>query len=199
MNVNIISFIKFHGRKKGKIVKRRQEFNNVNMARFNSEFYQEGSAVRRVNTITKSALEAVPERKKVVRTVEEDEFDVRRSNREYRKTYRKNENAFTMSVPYVIFLSVAVVAIVIMCIKYLNINSEITETKNKISVIESQIDTLSAQNDAMDYEINGYVDVDYVLRVATEELGMINAREDQIKFYDSSDTEYMKQLYDIPN
>ena len=51
----------------------------------------------------------------------------------------------------------------------------------------------------MDYEINGYVDVDYVLRVATEELGMINAREDQIKFYDSSDTEYMKQLYDIPN
>ena len=104
-----------------------------------------------------------------------------------------------MSVPYVIFLSVAVVAIVIMCIKYLNINSEITETKNKISVIESQIDTLSAQNDAMDYEINGYVDVDYVLRVATEELGMINAREDQIKFYDSSDTEYMKQLYDIPN
>ena len=180
-------------------MKRRQEFNNVNMARFNSEFYQEGSAVRRVNTITKSALEAVPERKKVVRTVEEDEFDVRRSNREYRKTYRKNENAFTMSVPYVIFLSVAVVAIVIMCIKYLNINSEITETKNKISVIESQIDTLSAQNDAMDYEINGYVDVDYVLRVATEELGMINAREDQIKFYDSSDTEYMKQLYDIPN
>ena len=199
MNVNIINFIKFHGRKKGKIVKRRQEFNNVNMARFNSEFYQEGSAVRRVNTITKSALEAVPERKKVVRTVEEDEFDVRRSNREYRKTYRKNENAFTMSVPYVIFLSVAVVAIVIMCIKYLNINSEITETNNKISVIESQIDTLSAQNDAMDYEINGYVDVDYVLRVATEELGMINAREDQIKFYDSSDTEYMKQLYDIPN
>lgn len=199
MNVNIINFIKFHGRKKGKIMKRRQEFNNVNMARFNSEFYQEGSAVRRVNTITKSALEAVPERKKVVRTVEEDEFDVRRSNREYRKTYRKNENAFTMSVPYVIFLSVAVVAIVIMCIKYLNINSEITETKNKISVIESQIDTLSAQNDAMDYEINGYVDVDYVLRVATEELGMINAREDQIKFYDSSDTEYMKQLYDIPN
>ena len=76
MNVNIINFIKFHGRKKGKIVKRRQEFNNVNMARFNSEFYQEGSAVRRVNTITKSALEAVPERKKVVRTVEEDEFDV---------------------------------------------------------------------------------------------------------------------------
>lgn len=199
MNVNIINFIKFHGRKKGKIMKKRQEFNNVNMARFNSEFYQEGSAVRRVNTITKSALEAVPERKKVVRTVEEDEFDVRRSNREYRKTYRKNENAFTMSVPYVIFLSVAVVAIVIMCIKYLNINSEITETKNKISVIESQIDTLSAQNDAMDYEINGYVDVDYVLRVATEELGMINAREDQIKFYDSSDTEYMKQLYDIPN
>ena len=199
MNVNIINFIKFHGRKKGKIMKRRQEFNNVNMARFNSEFYQEGSAVRRVNTITKSALEAVPERKKVVRTVEEDEFDVRRSNREYRKTYRKNENAFTMSVPYVIFLSVAVVAIVIMCIKYLNINSEITETKNKISVIESQIDSLSAQNDAMDYEINGYVDVDYVLRVATEELGMINAREDQIKFYDSSDTEYMKQLYDIPN
>ena len=199
MNVNIINFIKFHGRKKGKIMKRRQEFNNVNMARFNSEFYQGGSAVRRVNTITKSALEAVPERKKVVRTVEEDEFDVRRSNREYRKTYRKNENAFTMSVPYVIFLSVAVVAIVIMCIKYLNINSEITETKNKISVIESQIDTLSAQNDAMDYEINGYVDVDYVLRVATEELGMINAREDQIKFYDSSDTEYMKQLYDIPN
>jgi cell division protein FtsL len=103
-----------------------------------------------------------------------------------------------MSVPYVIFLTVAVVAVVFMCIQYLALNSDISEAKKNIALLENNIDTIAAQNDAMDYEINGFVDVANVMQIAVEELGMVPAGKDQIMFYESSDTEYMKQFDNIP-
>ncbi len=158
-------------------------------------YLTEGNAVRKVSTSPKKKTQIDP----VKRNLSQREVkEIRRSNREYRTSYRENENAFTMSVPYVIFLSVAVVMVVLMCIKYLNLNSEISTVKTNISNLETKIDTISAQNDAIDYEINGYIDVENVLKVAREELGMVNASKEQIRYYESSDTEYMKQYNDIP-
>jgi cell division protein FtsL len=158
-------------------------------------YFTEGNAVRKVSTSPKKKTQIDP----VKRNLSQREVkEIRRSNREYRTSYRENENAFTMSVPYVIFLSVAVVMVVLMCIKYLNLNSEISTVKTNISNLETKIDTISAQNDAIDYEINGYIDVENVLKVAREELGMVNASKEQIRYYESSDTEYMKQYNDIP-
>lgn len=160
--------------------------------------FEEGNAVRKLAPERREKVTEFPVKKET----EEERRERHRKNRENRQTYRRNvrdnENAFTMSVPYVIFLSVAVIAIVVMCIKYLNINAEIIEAKENITALESQIDTLSAQNDALDYEINGYIDVNKVLKTAVEELGMINASEEQIKFYNSTDIEYMKQYGNIP-
>lgn len=124
--------------------------------------------------------------------------EVRRENRQHRVSYRENENAFTMSVPYVIFLTVAVVCVVCLCIKFLEINSEISAVKGNISGLEDNIDALAAQNDSLDYEINAYVDVEYIQKVAKEELGMVNACEEQIRTYKSTDSEFMQQYGDIP-
>lgn len=170
----------------------------VENRKVNKEFMYvtEGNAVRKVAAEPKRTTKSTP----VKRNLTQDEVrQIRRNNRNYRTSYRENENAFTMSVPYVIFLSVAVVMVVFMCIKYLNLNSEISSVKENISTLETKIDTISAQNDAIDYEINGYIDVQHVLKVAKEDLGMVNASSDQIRYYDSSDTEFMKQYADIPN
>ena len=65
--------------------------------------------------------------------------------------------------------------------------------------MEKNLDTLVSQNDAIEYAISSYIDTDYVVKVATGELGMVKASESQISFYKSSESEYMKQLEDIPN
>lgn len=155
----------------------------------------DGNVIRKINTVPEK-IDTTKKEKVVTRL---DKQEIHRQNRDYRKTYRENENAFTMSVPYVIFLTVAVVAVVVMCIQYLQLSAKVTDVKGNISNLESEIDTLKAQNDAIDYEINGFIDVDYIMKVATEQLGMVNPSKDQIQYYDSTSSEYMKQYKDIPN
>lgn len=155
----------------------------------------DGNVVRKINEAPDTV--AVPKKKQTVTRI--DRQEIHRQNRNYRKTYRENEKAFTMSVPYVIFLTVAVIAVVVMCVEYLQLSAEVTGVKGNISSLESEIDTLTAQNDAIDYDINGYIDVDYIMKVAVEELGMVNPSKEQIQYYDSTISEYMKQYGDIPD
>ena len=55
----------------------------------------------------------------------------------------------------------------------------------------------------VDYVLNKddivtYVDVDYIINTALNELGMVVAGKDQVTFYDNTPSEYMNQLNDIP-
>lgn len=142
------------------------------------------------NTVRKTAIPVEqPKAPKEHKRQEE-----RRSNR---RTYRKAEG-LEMSLPYVTFLFAMVVMIVVSCVKYLDLNAQIADKNSRISTLQSQLDTLVTKNDAMDYEINGFIDVDYIINTAKEELGMVIAGKEQVKFYDSTISEYMNQLNDIP-
>ena len=90
------------------------------------------------------------------------------------------------------------VATLILCVQYLKVQTEITEKTKYISSLKQNITTISSQNDALDYSINGFIDVDNVYKIATEELGMVMASEDNVKLYESTEQEYMMQVSDIP-
>ena len=53
-------------------------------------------------------------------------------------------------------------------------------------------------NDALLTRINTSVDLDYVYKVATEELGMVYANKDQVRLYNKTESEYVRQYEDIP-
>ena len=42
------------------------------------------------------------------------------------------------------------------------------------------------------------MDLDYVYKVATEELGMVYANKDQVRLYNKTESEYVRQYEDIP-
>ena len=67
-----------------------------------------------------------------------------------------------------------------------------------IKTLEQQLDTLKAENDALETSINTSVDLDHVYKVATEELGMVYAGKDQVLLYNQTESEYVKQYEDIP-
>ena len=115
---------------------------------------------------------------------------------EHRRSYRRSEN-LEMSLPYVAFLFVMVIMIVMSCVKYLDLNAQISEAGSDISSLQTQLDTLVTKNDALDYEINGFIDVNYIIETAKTQLGMVVAGKEQVQFYDSSVSEYMNQLNDI--
>ena len=61
-----------------------------------------------------------------------------------------------------------------------------------------KIENLKAQNDALETRIKTSVDLDYVYKVATEELGMVYANKDQVRLYNKTESEYVRQNENIP-
>jgi cell division protein FtsB len=111
---------------------------------------------------------------------------------------RNQEKALQMDLPYVILLTVAAVCALYLCISYLRLQSSITARLKVIENLEQQIETLREDNDALETKINTSVDLDYVYKVATEELGMVYANRNQVRLYDKTESEYVRQYEDVP-
>ena len=73
-----------------------------------------------------------------------------------------------------------------------------TARLNHIERLEESIEKLKGDNDALLTRINTSVDLDYVYKVATEELGMVYANKDQVRLYNKTESEYVRQYEDIP-
>ncbi len=120
--------------------------------------------------------------------------------REEHQVRRNREKAAQrMSLPYVVVLSIAVMLTAIICINYVQMQTTVTSTLKNIAGLEAKYDQLVEDNNALEMSISSYLDYNYIYQVATEELGMQNASQDQIVWYDSVESEYVKQYEDIPN
>lgn len=147
--------------------------------------YIEGNAVRKENVVE------VPQRR------ERTYVDNQRVNTS-KNIYRNREKALHMSASYVIVLAVCSILMCVVCAKYLSLRDEVTMKTENIADLEMKIESLKARNDSLDYSINSFMDIENISKIAKEELGMIQAGKDQISFYESSESEYMKQYKEIP-
>lgn len=122
-----------------------------------------------------------------------------RPQRGVNHTVRRNqEKALYMDLPYVILLTVASICTLYLCVSYLRLQSSINARIQSIETTETKLENLKAENDALETRINTYVDLDYIYKVATEELGMVYANKDQVLLNNKSESEYVRQYEDIP-
>ncbi len=114
-------------------------------------------------------------------------------------TVRRNqEKALQMNLFSVLLLTAAVICTLYICVSYLKLQSSVTARLNHIESLEESIEKLKGDNDALLTRINTSVDLDYVYKVATEELGMVYANKDQVRLYNKTESEYVRQYEDIP-
>ena len=92
----------------------------------------------------------------------------------------------------------ATVLLVALCVVMLNISGENSGLKKEISALESSISELKSQNDSKEYDLNCSVDLNYIVQVATGDLGMVRSSSGQIRTYNSSASEYVQQVAEIP-
>jgi len=95
-------------------------------------------------------------------------------------------------------IGLAAVLLVALCVTMLTITGENNGLKNEINKLETQVADLKSQNDSKEYDLNSLVDLDYVIKVATEQLGMVRSTAGQIRTYNSSESEYVQQVAEIP-
>ena len=125
------------------------------------------------------------------------EYDIRRKEKKKLQP-GKVKHLSVMSFTSLLFLGTAVIVSVLLCINYLNVQAEITETKSGIKFLEEDVDVLKTQNDSVEYEVKSYVDVNYIIQTAKNELGMVQAGNSQVVFYESTPGEFMNQYKDVP-
>ncbi len=114
-------------------------------------------------------------------------------------TVRRNrEKALQMDLPYVIILSVAIACVLVILVNYLHVQSSINAKIYHIEALETELETLRTENDALETRIHTNINLDRIYQIATEELGMVYANRNQVLLYDKTESEYVRQYENIP-
>ena len=125
---------------------------------------------------------------------------VRRENKRgiSEQTRRNQEKALRLSLPFVLFVSAAALAVVGICVQYLGLQTSITRRIDKIQELQGNIADLRRENRALETDIETYYNLDHIYAIATQELGMVYADPAQVIVYDKTESEYVRQYDDIP-
>ena len=103
-----------------------------------------------------------------------------------------------MTVPYMVFLAATTVAIMVVCVASLMLHSQIITIKRSIQTTQKELSELRLENKAIEDSMTLAVDLDYVYKMATKKLGMSYPTEDQVLWFDKTESEYVRQYEDIP-
>ena len=98
----------------------------------------------------------------------------------------------------VFVLTVAAVLTLVICVQYVQLQTELMVHLKNINKLETELNDLFILNNETDKRINSFVDLDYIYQVATQELGMRYADKNQIYRYNNSGSEYVRQYKEIP-
>lgn len=142
------------------------------------DYYVEGNVVRR--------------EERTYETFGESREQVRR------RVHRNRAKAAQLSIPYVVMLTLAMAVTVAICYQMLMLKSDITASKRHIVTLQNQLDAMRLSNNAIEGSIAIYTDLDYIYKIATEEMNMIYPSEDQVIRFDRTESEYVRQYEDIP-
>ena len=112
-----------------------------------------------------------------------------------KQVHKNRKRALDMNKGYVLFLSIAAIAALFICVRYLQIQSEITNRSEAIAALQSELTELKEENTAMYNAATDSVDLEELRKRAVEDLGMA---PDQVMEYDSPTSSYVKQYEEIP-
>lgn len=98
-----------------------------------------------------------------------------------------------------VFLLLVLAVALYICISYVRTQNQVQEEKGTIIKMQSEIAQMRESND-LDYQsVIDSVDLAEVYRKATEELGMVHARSNQIYTYENKKSDMVKQYGEIPD
>ena len=153
--------------------------------------YVDGSAARQLFDYPDSEPAALPKKKASKK---------QRPPKELSAQARKNrQKAATIGTGYIIFLAVACILILMVSIRYLQLQTDITARKKAVNRLESQVNQLKEENDAYLSQVTSGLDLDEIKQAAIGRLGMKVPEANQIRMYEIEGHNYVRQFQDIPD
>ena len=121
------------------------------------------------------------------RRIEEQEQERRQRRREIRRNNRVN-------LVYTTVLAICATAVFAICYQYLNLQSDIKTNSTAVVELQNQLNSLKAENNSHESEINAGIDYNAIYDTAVNELGMVYPSRSQVIGYDSKESEYVKPV-----
>lgn len=160
-------------------------------------YYIDGSTVRK-----REYAEAAPRRREYAeprRREKEYEVPVRRKRPvTYHKAAVKAEKSLAFDLKYTMFLTVAMVIMLVACVNMLRIQGKVEKQQKNIQSLQLQIQTIEDDNAALEDSLKNMYTLDDIYDIATSQLGMVYAQKGQIVYYESADEDYVNQYHDVP-
>lgn len=140
------------------------------------------------NVVTKPAYEPRRHEKSPERPEKRTSRQVRRNRRQ----------ALRMSSAYVVFLTVAALMALIVCVNYVQLQSRITSRSKNITAMQEELADMKEENNTKYNAIMDSVNLDEIRDKAQTDLVMVYASPEQVVEYDNPATDYVKQYENIP-
>ena len=140
------------------------------------------------NVVTKPAYEPRRHEKSPERPEKRTSRQVRRNRRQ----------ALHMSSAYVVFLTIAALMALIVCVNYVQLQSRITSRSKNITAMQEELADMKEENNTKYNAFMDSVNLDEIRDKAQTDLGMVYASPEQVVEYDNPATDYVKQYENIP-
>ena len=122
-----------------------------------------------------------------------------RQQKEVSQRVRANRSkAMHMSKGYVAFLAIAAIAVLFSCMKYLQLQSEITSRSNHITALQQELADAKEANTTRYNVIMNSMNLEEIREIAINDFGMVYAEADQIIKYQRPDGSSVTQFAGIP-
>lgn len=95
-------------------------------------------------------------------------------------------------------LILAIVMSLTICINYIQAQSAVSDLNKDIIRVEKELANLKEMNKVYSEQINANLDLEEIYNTATNEYGMVRPNGDQILYFESAFSDFVKQYKEIP-
>ena len=100
-----------------------------------------------------------------------------------------------MNAAYVVFLAIAATIVLLLCVNYVRLQSELTRRSKHVTALQEELADLKEENTTKYNAVVDSVNLDEIRERAINQLGMTYAAADQIV---DPASDYVKQYENIP-
>ena len=111
---------------------------------------------------------------------------------------RQERNPFWGELPYVLVLVGTICFALTSYCQYIQLRTSVECHVRTVAGLQSRYYQLKNENVLSEKETAAITDLDRIYRIATEELGMVQANADNVVLYDRTNSEYVYQTDNIP-
>jgi cell division protein FtsL len=112
---------------------------------------------------------------------------------------RNRERTAGIGKGFIIFLSIISAAILVICVQYLKLQTQITSAKSEVASLEAQLTQLREDNDEYYSQVSSDINFDNIRNTAIGKLGMKYPKDEQILTYETEGKSYVRQYQDVPD